>query len=252
MFRLFAFVVFLLIGSQKWAAAEPPVILVAPEEHPYNYVEDGHITGMFVEIVREAFRRAGHAVEIRLLPWPRCMEEVRFGRADGMYVVYKTPEREQIFDFTGQPLEFLHEHFFVRNASALGLEIDKEFTALRGKRVGILAFTKHSDKVTRAMEKGALGKVVAVNSYETLARMLESGRLDAVLAVRDPMVTALHAVGAADLVRQVEPDVDVIPAFLVLTKMRDLSGLRADYDRALTAMKADGSYDKLIAAYTPR
>src|SRR5579859_5030289 len=113
MSRLF-FLVLLLSTLSVAAAEEPPLIIDSPESHPYAWREDGQIKGLFHDLVMEAFQRAGRKVEIRLLPWARAMEEVRQGRADGMFVVYKTPERERDFAFPDEPLTELRERIFVR------------------------------------------------------------------------------------------------------------------------------------------
>src|ERR1700761_1731757 len=105
----------LLVTMPIWgAAAERPLVILSPESRPYAYTEDGRIKGLLHDLVTEAFRRAHRQAEIRFLPWARCMDEVRKGRADAMFVMYKTAEREQDFAFPEESLTDLRERIFAR------------------------------------------------------------------------------------------------------------------------------------------
>lgn len=231
------------------AAAEDPIKLIAPDAPPHSFMEDGVVKGMLVEVLREAFRRAGRPLEIRLEPWARCMEEVRWGRSDGFYVVYRTPEREKLYDFTGEPLEILQETFYV--PANQDFDVEHDFPVLRRKRLGILEYTNHGQRMTRAIQNGQIGTVISVDSYGNLAKMLATGRVDMVLAVRRDMNLAIAQLGLQDRVKPIEPAVDLIPAFLVFTKARDMSEVRDAFDHALRTMKADGTYGRIIAKYGP-
>jgi len=52
------------------------LVLAAADTWPTAYLVDGRPTGMLVDLVTEAYRRAGHSVEVKLMPWarwPRCL-----------------------------------------------------------------------------------------------------------------------------------------------------------------------------------
>ncbi len=72
----------------------PPVRLVAVATFPMAYPVDGAATGLQVDLIREIFGRIGRPVTIDFLPWARCIEEAKNGEVDGIFTIFKTPERE--------------------------------------------------------------------------------------------------------------------------------------------------------------
>ena len=237
----------LLLLSVLPAAAENPIVIDSPESHPYAYREDGHMAGLFHDLVTEAFKRAGHPVEIRLIPWARAMEEVRQGRADGMFVVYKTPERERDFAFPDEALTDLRERIFVRRSARF--EYVEDFSNFDGRRVGMLNYTVHGAKLSQALEERRIVSLVSASSYESLVAMLASNRLDIAVGVDDAIIDAVLSQKVADKIREIEPAIDTIPAYLVFARDPRLTDVAADFDRAMRSMKEDGTYDRIAAAY---
>ena len=199
----------LLLLSALPAAAENPIIIDSPESHPYAWRENGRMTGLFHDLVTEAFRRAHHPVEIHLIPWARAMEEVRQGRADGMFVVYKTSERERDFAFPDEPLTELRERIFVRRNARF--EFIEDFSNFDGRRVGMLNYTVHGAKLSQALELRRVVSKISASSYESLVDMLASNRLDIAIGVDDAIIDAVLSEGLADKIREIDPPIDTIP-----------------------------------------
>jgi polar amino acid transport system substrate-binding protein len=207
------------------------------------------MSGLFYDLVTEAFRRAHHPVEIRLIPWARAMEEVRQGRADGMFVLYKTPERERDFIFPDEPLAELRERIFVRRTARFDYMGD--FANFDGRRVGMLNYTIHGAKLSQALEGRRIAAKISASSYEGLVDMLASNRLDIAIGVDDAIIEAALRQGVEDKIREIDPPVDTIPAYLVFAREPRLTELSAEFDRALRSMKEDGTYQRIMAAYPP-
>ena len=239
-----------MLAALPAASAEAPIVIDSPESHPYAYRENGRMTGLFHDLVIEAFRRAHHPVEIHLIPWARSMEEVRQGRADGMFVVYKTAERERDFAFPVEPLTELRERIFVRRTARF--DYMEDFTNFDGRRVGMLNYTVHGAKLSQALEERRVVSLVSASSYESLVEMLASGRLDIAIGVDDAIIDAVLSQKVADKIREIEKVVDTIPAYLVFAREPRLTEVAADFDRAMRSMREDGTYDRILAAYPRR
>lgn len=237
----------LMLAAVPAMAGETPIVIDSPEGHPYAYRENDHLTGLFYDLVTEAFRRANHPVEIHLVPWARSMEEVRQGRADGMFVVYKTAERERDFAFPNEALTELREWIFVRRTARF--EFMEDFSNFDGRRVGMLNYTVHGAKLSQALEERRVVSLIAASSYESLVEMLASNRLDIAIGVDDAIIDAVLSQKVAEKIREIEPAIDTIPAYLVFAREPRLTEVAADFDRALHAMKEDGTYDRIVAAY---
>jgi polar amino acid transport system substrate-binding protein len=229
------------------AAAQDPLVIVSPESRPYAYREGDVTKGVLHDLVTEAFRRAHRPIEIRFFPWARCMEEVRKGRADAMFVMYKTAEREQDFAFPAESLTDLRERIFVRRNA--NFELLDDFSNFTGRRIGILTYTVHGQRLSQAIAQHRIASLESVSSYEAMVDMLASGHVDLLIGVDDAIIDAIIARGLQDRIREIDPVVDTIPAYMVFARRPDLVAVSRDYDQALHEMKADGTYDRIAADY---
>jgi polar amino acid transport system substrate-binding protein len=241
---------FLLIGALlavRAEAGEPPLVVTAAERVPLAYVENGRPTGLFVDLAREAFRRAGRAVEFRLMPWPRCLAETRSGKADAILTMFRTPEREAQFVFTGEAVLQQTESLFVKKDDAL--RYDGDLSVLSGKRIGVVYQTSYGPRIDRALTDGLFAEVETQGTMIDLVKMLVHGRIDVVPGDRNRVIGAAGSAGLADEIRELQPAVDVMPGYLAFTRKRDLTALGRAFDQALRAMKSDGAYAAILARY---
>lgn len=236
----------LIVESGNTARADAPLILCAPEGRPNTYVENGAVKGFFTDLVIEAFRRQHQAVEIRIMPWLRCIEETKVGHVDGMYIIYKTAEREPYFAYPAEPLAALHEVAFVKAGPHPFTRFDPDQAS--GRRVAILSHTHHGDKLDKALHSGRF-PVLEIDGYENLLNMLMAGRIDIAIAVRDPMLETAGKLGLRDKIISLKPDMGLVPSYLTFTKVRDMSAARHAFDEGIRSMKADGTYDAIAKKY---
>ncbi|HEU6437272.1 MAG TPA: transporter substrate-binding domain-containing protein [Nitratidesulfovibrio sp.] len=74
-------VVTLLVHPAAGRAA-PPVVLCNDEHFPLSYRDDaGRPAGLYPEILREAARRSGVQLDIRVAPWTRALRALEMGEA---------------------------------------------------------------------------------------------------------------------------------------------------------------------------
>jgi polar amino acid transport system substrate-binding protein len=235
----------MLLGGTT-ARAEAPLILAAPEGRPNTYVENGEVTGFFTELIVEAFRREHRAVEIRIMPWLRCIEETRIGHVDGMYIIYRIPEREPYLDYPAEPLTLLHEMAFVRTGARAIPRFDPDQTS--GRRVATISHTHHGKRLDEALHSGRF-PVMEIDGYDNLVNMLAAGRIDIAIAVRDPLQETIDKLGLQGKIVPLSPDLDLVPSYLTFTKVRDMSAARHDFEDGIRSMKADGTYDAIARKY---
>jgi polar amino acid transport system substrate-binding protein len=76
-------------------ACAQTLVLAAADSVPTAYVDNGKQTGILVDVVTEAFKRTGDSVEIAIMPWARCLTDVKAGKIDGIFSVYRTPARQE-------------------------------------------------------------------------------------------------------------------------------------------------------------
>jgi polar amino acid transport system substrate-binding protein len=71
---------------------------------PYVLVKDGELTGIHVEIVREACKRLGFEADVRLVPWARAVKYAQDGQTTGIFTPKKTAERSEFLYFSSEPI----------------------------------------------------------------------------------------------------------------------------------------------------
>lgn len=82
-----------------------PYQVVTEEWAPYNYRENGRLTGMTTEIVQAIMALTGDRFEVTLLPSMRASHVLRTRPRMIMYSMFRTPEREPLYKWVGPVVE---------------------------------------------------------------------------------------------------------------------------------------------------
>jgi polar amino acid transport system substrate-binding protein len=223
------------------------LVLVAADSAPTAYMEDGRPTGILVDVVTEAFQRTGHPFEIQLMPWARCLAEIRSGRVDGIFSVFKLPERNEFLTYTSVPVITQVEAFFVPADS--DVRFDGDIGKLAGFRLGTIRGTSYGVKIDSALKTGVWSAVVETNNVDSLVAMLVSKRIDLAVGYRLVILEAARKKGYLDKIKEISPGIDEIASYLAFTKQRDYSEVIVDFDRALTSMKNDHRFEAIYEKY---
>jgi len=247
-FLPFACMALCLCLAGPTAAGQPAVVTLATDDLSRRFeIKDGVATGFLADLLQQAMTGAGYKADFRIRPWVRCFEETRAGTIDGMFALYRNPEREEQYLFTDIPLDIAEEYVYIRKGYAFDSAHWSD--ALEGKRVGIVNGTWHGLRFQEAEARHLFAAIESVNSYESLIDMLGAGRIDAVFGTIDTMRDALAHAANADRIQRVEPAIDTLAVYLAFTRRRDLTAVRDGVDRELRKMKEDGRYDALVRQY---
>jgi polar amino acid transport system substrate-binding protein len=71
--------------------------VVTEEWPPYNYTENGEITGVVTEIVKATLDKAGIKTTIQVYPWARAYMMAAEEKDILIYTIFRLPERESLF-----------------------------------------------------------------------------------------------------------------------------------------------------------
>jgi len=97
----FAILAVLLCGFFLQARAQEKILAVTEEFAPFNYTENGKVTGYSTRVVEEMFRRAGLAYELNSYPWSRTYKLAQTLPNVVIFTMARTPEREKEFQWIG-------------------------------------------------------------------------------------------------------------------------------------------------------
>lgn len=214
---IFCLFLYLAISSLQVAKADT-LVLAAADSRPTAYMENGKPAGLLVDIVTEAFRRAGYPIRIELKPWARCLSEARDGTVDGVFSSFKSAEREAFLNFTSVPVMTQVETLFVRANSTL--QFDGDLSKLAALKIGVIQSTSYGEKIDSMINTGAWNNVSKTINIDSLVRMLAAEQFDLAPSYREVFLSAAKKAGVADKLKALSPSVASVPAYLAFNKKR--------------------------------
>ncbi|MDX9994445.1 MAG: PAS domain S-box protein [Rhodocyclaceae bacterium] len=119
------------------APAAPGVLrVVSDNNYPPFFFEDaaGRATGYVADWWALWSAKSGIAVELQALPWTEAQRRVQAGEADAIDLIFRTPPREPLYDFTAPYADVpvaIYAH-----AAITGIQ---DLKSLRGFTVGVMA-----------------------------------------------------------------------------------------------------------------
>ena len=75
--------------------------LLTEENPPFNYMENGKLTGLVAELVADAVKRAGVPYVIEVLPWERAYTRTQAERDTCLFATARLDHREKLFLWVG-------------------------------------------------------------------------------------------------------------------------------------------------------
>jgi polar amino acid transport system substrate-binding protein len=217
-----------------------PLRLVANAWAPYT---DRRLlnNGLAADLVSTALKRAGYASEYLEVPWARAIRGLQQGRYDIVIGAWYSEERASFGAFSTP---------YLSNRIRL---IKRKGTAIAYQRLEDLY--PYSIAVVRdyaydpAFDADAKLERVRVRSFEVAANMLAAGRVD--LAVEDEYAAGFHFRRS---LRSVRAGLEFLSPplsenglhILVRRSLGNYAQIVEGFDRAIEAMKSDGSYERLI------
>ena len=224
------------------ARATTPLSSAAEVEFPPFSVVDqmGEANGFSVELLRAALAAMGREVSFRLGKWSEVRGWLAEGQVQVLPLVGRTPEREEIFDFTF-PYMSLHGAIVVRGDTVGISTLDD----LRGKQVAVMR-GDNAEEFLRREERG-IG-IVTTDTFETALNQLARGEHDAVVMQRLVALRLMQENRHQNL-RIIEQAIeDFRQDFCFAVRAGDSETL-ALLNEGLALIMADGTYQRLHAKW---
>ncbi|MDN5514064.1 MAG: transporter substrate-binding domain-containing protein [Pseudomonas sp.] len=172
------FLVLLCSLSGAMARAETYQI-VTEEWAPYNYEENGQLTGMSTEVVRAIMALTGDDFDIALLPTMRATYALQNRPRTIMYSMFRTPEREPLYKWVGPIMEESIHPYQLSGTTA-------PITSLEQLMHAPHITTRHAGLVPKMLESLGFRNLdkSAAESHQ-LYRMLLAGRTEVIIGDTD-------------------------------------------------------------------
>jgi len=228
-------------------ACAQTLVLGAANSTPTAFIENGRQAGILVDVINEAFKRTGYPIQIALMPWARCLAEVKAGRIDGIFSAYRNSEREEFLTYADEVLITQVQALFVRKDSTISF--DGDLKKLSELRIGIINETSYGPRLDEELRKGTFKKVDAADSASSNIRKLLQDRIDVIPSYRHVALDSARTLGVAGSIKELSPAIESIPSYLAFSNKKDHRKVAQAFDQALRSMKKDGTYEAIFNRY---
>ncbi len=220
------------------------VILSATEfDYPPFCVLDsaGRPDGFSIQLLRAALAAMDYQAQFDLVgPWSEVRQSLADGQVQVLPLVGRTPEREDIFDFTF-PYLTMHGTIVVRQDE----EGVKSVDDLVGRQVAVMK----GDNAEEFLRRATTGvDIVTRESFEVALRELAQGQHDAVVTQRLVALQLINQIGADNLKLAGGPMKDFTQAFSFAVREGNKE-LLSILNEGLALVIADGTYRRLHAEW---
>lgn len=219
--------------------------LVTFDYYPTMYTKGGRLRGCAVDIVKEAFRRMNRKITIEKVPMKRGQHMLRNGEADGMFTLYRTPERTEYAFYPESPVLTRQISFYVRSGSQINFEGD--ISGMLKYSVGTVIGYSYGKELDNYIKNDSFKRIDPAPGLENTVRKLVNGRFDIMPHTKLDMIHLLKKMKFGNRVRELTPSIAELPVYLVFTKKKKyLAAVAKKFSDTVEGMKKDGIYEKLL------
>jgi PAS domain S-box-containing protein len=208
---------------------------------PFCFVHsDGRADGFSVELLQQSLSKMGREVNFSTGTWHEVRSMLASGEIEVLPLVGRTPEREEIFDFS-VPYLTMYGAIIVREDNA---EIS-EINDLRGKTVAVMK-DDNAEEFLRRSDRGL--KIITTPTFLDALQMLSKVECDAVVIQKLVGLRLLEESGLKNLKVVNRPIIEFRQDFCFAVKKGDSRTL-ALVNEGLALAIADGTYRHLHAKW---
>lgn len=210
----------------------------SPNYKPFNYKENGKLTGFDTDLVNEIAKREGINIAWVEISFDGLIPALKTGKIDMIASsMSATDERKQNVDFTDVYYTTKNLYIKQKNNSSLTTKND-----LEGKTIGVLLGSLQ-EPTAKAIKDA---KVQSNEDLNVAILALKNGKIDAVVADKDVAKAFLKQ--NPDLVAFFEED-DGSSGFSFAFDKGKYQSIITKFNEGLASVKADGTYETLIKKY---
>jgi polar amino acid transport system substrate-binding protein len=225
---------------------------------PYTYnvrAADGNktpdITGYSVELIRTIFDKKGIKNEIKLMPWARCVEELKTGKSYQMALnASYNADRAKVYNLSSKTYTMTNYYFYSKKHHPEGIAI-KELADLKKYKVcGVNGYNYEPYGFKKGdMDQGA-------HDIGVLVSKIHEGRCDLFLEKYE-VLKGFGAVGQnffanTDFAASPVPGMAGTEFYMMMSKgYEQAEALKKAVNDGIAEMQASGELDKLLKKYIP-
>lgn len=212
-------------------------VATSADNPPYEFLENGHVTGLDIDIITEAAKRSGYNVIIKDMTFDGILGTLITGKTDAAIAgISATPERKKSVDFS--------QNYIDAKVALITKVTSEDPTVLSGKTIGVQSTTYNEVfATTTLMEKSGPFTVKSLPKIPDLVQELRSGRIQGIV------IGELEA-------KMLLPSLPNCEAHIVGTEASYAiafpkgSPLIDPFNKAISSMKEDGTINQLYEKWS--
>ena len=234
----------LFMLNSKSFASEENLIIVTRLYPPYIYNEGDEIKGISANIIRSVFKKMNQKIEIYIRPWTRSHNEIETGKADIIFTVNKSPERDKIMTYNNVPIIYQNMTFYKKAKN--NTIFNGDYKNLKNKTIGFTRGAFYGESFMKGIKKYNLTTEECWD-YEKCILKLNSNRYDVIIGSERVVEYFINKLKVnKNEFTKINPKVQTITSYLGFSKKKDYAKIKNTFDVTLTKMKDTGEYDKII------
>lgn len=229
--------------TAKNDTSDLPVLTVGCDAYsPFSYADaNGDMTGIDVELAREAFSRMGYTPKFQFINWEDKKELLENGDIDCIWSSFTMTDRENEYRWAGP---------YMRSRQVVAVNENSDIYSLQdleGKVIAVQSTTKPED-IIRSHDGTLpeLRKVISVQKRDLIFILLSKGYVDA-LAAHDTSVDQFMADTGLKF-RILDEPLQTVDLGVAFSK-NDTRGLDKELTDTLYEMQKDGTVKEIIGRY---
>ena len=230
-------------GARQPDTSLPKLLIGSDTYPPYVYMDNnGDITGLDVEIAREALRRMGYQAEFVSIDWERKKELVNKGDIDCIWGCFSMNGREEDYRWAGP-------YMVSRQVVAVNRHSDIQALEDLAGQLNLLTLTTKPEELFLTRPTDDIPEVKVVFSLEDRSvqyAALESGYVDAIAAHEEAITQYMEDYGAD--FRFLDPPL-LTTGIGVAFSDNDTRGLAEELTKTLAEMRQDGTMLAIVSKY---
>ncbi|MBQ7950187.1 MAG: amino acid ABC transporter substrate-binding protein [Clostridia bacterium] len=245
LFALAALLVLTLFAGCNGGESNTLTMATNAEFPPYEFMEDGKIVGIDAEIAQAIATKLGKELKIENVDFDSLIPGVQTGKYDfvmaGMTV---TEDRKEQVDFT-QTYATGVQVIIVKEGSKI-TTADDLFKEGANTKIGVQLATTGDLYCTWDIEDEGLGTVERYNKGADAVMALNTDKVDCVVIDNEPAKVFVQNNPGLKIL-----DTEYITEDYAAAVSKDQPELKADIDKALGELIADGTVKTIIEKYIP-
>ncbi len=225
-----------------WAEAAE-LRIVTEEFPPYNYFENGKLTGISTEVVQAVLKEVGAETEIEVYPWARAYKVASEHKNVLIYSIGRIKEREELFNWVGVIAPCNLCLFKLKERKDINIQVLED---ARKYEIGVL---REDMCLQYLLNKGFVIKTVT-NADENSIRMLMKNRVDLIPFDELGFAYKIKILGFNPSDFEKIFFLEELSGGLYMAFSKQTSeNLTEKFRNALDRIKADGTYNLIINKY---